>query len=85
MTSRKPEQLGRADLAQMTPEQVSAARKAGQLDDVLGVRSAFYPPPDGTQWTPVDLNEASTAGAHRTIAAARARGDLDDLMKGKHQ
>lgn len=80
MTSRKPAQLGRKDLEGMTPEQVSAAHKAGQLDDVLGVTVAFYPPADGTQWTRADLDEAYAAAAHQKIADARQRGDLNELM-----
>lgn len=35
----RPRQLGEADLARMTPEQIVEARSKGQLDDLLGVTS----------------------------------------------
>lgn len=35
----RPRQLGEADLARMTPEQIVEARAKGQLDDLLGVTS----------------------------------------------
>lgn len=34
-----PKQLSRSDLAGMEPEQVETARKAGQLNDLLGIKS----------------------------------------------
>lgn len=35
----RPRQLGEAELARMTPEQIVEARRTGQLDDLLGVSS----------------------------------------------
>lgn len=35
----RPRQLGEADLARMTPEQIVDARQSGQLNDLLGVTS----------------------------------------------
>jgi len=35
----RPRQLGEADVARMTPEQIVEARSKGQLDDLLGVTS----------------------------------------------
>lgn len=35
----RPRQLGEADLARMTPEQIVEARRSGQFDDILGVTS----------------------------------------------
>ena len=35
----KPRQLSRGDLASMSPQQIEAARAAGQLNDLMGIKS----------------------------------------------
>lgn len=44
MTAPRPHQLSRQDLDGMTPASIEAARRAGQLADILAGREAGTPP-----------------------------------------
>ncbi len=81
MTSRKttrPVQFARSDLAHMTPAEIEDARLAGSLDDLLEI-TRHWPPKSG-QWTVEDLNAMVRDGRHDEIDAARAAGQLAQLL-----
>lgn len=66
-------QLTRADLEQLTPEEVAEAYRQGRLNTALGGRE---PLPTTGQLTRADLEGRSP----EEITAARERGQLDQLL-----
>ncbi len=68
-----------ASLAGMTSEQIVEARKAGRLDDMLGIGT-----PDevrrmraGETVTPTEARDAARAGYYNEVAAAQQSGRIN--------